>query len=118
MGNTSSLSTEHGVSNDPYWRAKSDHLDKGCFKDHPTQHAIAHAAYHSGVGALKWLQRNNRGASVEFSRAGQQLESAWDESKNMLLDYLWLCIQEERPNQGNSLRCWPGVGLRFDLRGF
>ena len=72
----SGLFTNHGVSNNQGHRAVSDKLDDAYFKDHPTQRAVVHAAYHAAAGAAKAVCGNFDGAQAEMARAGQQMSGA------------------------------------------
>lgn len=65
---------EKGVSNNSYWRDKSDRLDEamgwtGGYKEDSAVRGTIHGVYHSAVGVIKHCSGNTEGAQAEFDRA-------------------------------------------------
>lgn len=68
---------EKGVSNNSYWRGKSDQLDKsmgweGDRKYQSGARGFIHGTYHAAVGVAKYAGLNFEGGNAEMRRAGEQ----------------------------------------------
>lgn len=66
--------SDKGVSNNSFWRDKSDKLDKamgweGDRKYESGARGIIHGAYHKAVGVNKYLDGNSSGGKAESDRA-------------------------------------------------
>jgi len=80
---------EKGVSNNRYWRAKSDALDKYMGweddrKDQSVFRGFIHGVYHCAVGIGKAVCGNFTGSRAEFKRAGEQFRKFRQLGKNPL----------------------------------
>lgn len=68
---------EKGVSNNAYWRGKSNGIDNffgwnGGYGQTSGTRGFVHGVYHTGVGVGKAFNGNFQGSGAELSRAGQQ----------------------------------------------